>query len=110
MPLPAAAAFIPTMPGPLHRHFERSEKSLFVPGLVAATLCRHVRSGGSVANVQTGGVAYMAHIGGMIFGALTARLSIVNALLNNEFFSPRCLAVLSINLTSKCSSEFPKNA
>jgi membrane associated rhomboid family serine protease len=29
---------------------------------------------GSVAAVQTGGVAYMAHIGGTIFGALTARL------------------------------------
>lgn len=29
---------------------------------------------GSVAEVQTGGVAYMAHVGGAIFGALTARL------------------------------------
>ena len=29
---------------------------------------------GSVAAVQTGGVAYMAHVGGAIFGALTARL------------------------------------
>jgi membrane associated rhomboid family serine protease len=29
---------------------------------------------GAIANVQTGGVAYMAHIGGTIFGALTARL------------------------------------
>jgi membrane associated rhomboid family serine protease len=29
---------------------------------------------GEVAAVQSGGVAYMAHIGGMIFGALTARL------------------------------------
>jgi membrane associated rhomboid family serine protease len=28
---------------------------------------------GEVANVQTGGVAYMAHIGGFIFGVLTAR-------------------------------------
>jgi membrane associated rhomboid family serine protease len=28
---------------------------------------------GAVANVQTGGVAYLAHIGGFIFGALTAR-------------------------------------
>ena len=28
---------------------------------------------GSVANVQTGGVAYLAHIGGCIFGAVTAR-------------------------------------
>jgi membrane associated rhomboid family serine protease len=29
---------------------------------------------GAVANVQTGGIAYVAHIGGFIFGALTARL------------------------------------
>ena len=29
---------------------------------------------GSVAAVQTGGVAYVAHVGGAIFGALTARL------------------------------------
>jgi rhomboid family protein len=29
---------------------------------------------GTVASVQTGGIAYMAHIGGMVFGALTARL------------------------------------
>jgi membrane associated rhomboid family serine protease len=29
---------------------------------------------GSVAHAQSGGVAYMAHIGGLVFGALTARL------------------------------------
>ena len=29
---------------------------------------------GSVANVQTGGVAYMAHVAGLLFGAVTARL------------------------------------
>jgi len=29
---------------------------------------------GSVADVQSGGVAYMAHVGGFIFGAVTARL------------------------------------
>jgi membrane associated rhomboid family serine protease len=29
---------------------------------------------GGVANVQTGGVAYLAHVGGFIFGAVTARL------------------------------------
>jgi membrane associated rhomboid family serine protease len=29
---------------------------------------------GSVAAVQTGGVAYMAHVGGALFGAITARL------------------------------------
>lgn len=31
-------------------------------------------SAGTVATVQTGGVAYIAHIAGVIFGALTARL------------------------------------
>jgi len=29
---------------------------------------------GSVANVQTGGVAYLAHVGGFLFGVVTARL------------------------------------
>ncbi len=29
---------------------------------------------GSIASVQSGGVAYMAHVGGIIFGAVTARL------------------------------------
>jgi membrane associated rhomboid family serine protease len=29
---------------------------------------------GSVANVQTGGVAYMAHVGGFLFGVVTGRL------------------------------------
>jgi membrane associated rhomboid family serine protease len=29
---------------------------------------------GAVAQVQSGGVAYLAHIAGMIFGAVTARL------------------------------------
>jgi membrane associated rhomboid family serine protease len=29
---------------------------------------------GSVATVQGGGVAYLAHVGGAIFGAVTARL------------------------------------
>ena len=29
---------------------------------------------GAVAHVQTGGVAYLAHVGGFIFGAVTARL------------------------------------
>ena len=31
-------------------------------------------SAGTVAKVQTGGVAYLAHVGGFTFGALTARL------------------------------------
>jgi len=29
---------------------------------------------GAVAQVQTGGVAYLAHVGGFAFGAVTARL------------------------------------
>ena len=29
---------------------------------------------GAVAKVQTGGVAYLAHVGGLVFGAVTARL------------------------------------
>ena len=29
---------------------------------------------GSVADVQTGGVAYLAHVGGFIFGAVTSKL------------------------------------
>jgi membrane associated rhomboid family serine protease len=29
---------------------------------------------GSVVSSQTGGVAYVAHVGGLLFGALTARL------------------------------------
>ena len=32
------------------------------------------RQVGAVADVQTGGVAYMAHVGGVIFGALTSRI------------------------------------
>jgi len=29
---------------------------------------------GAVANVQSGGVAYLAHVGGFLFGVVTARL------------------------------------
>jgi len=42
---------------------------------------------GAVAQVQTGGVAYLAHIGGFIFGAVTARL----------FEDPRRLALQRSN-------------
>lgn len=42
---------------------------------------------GSVAHVQTGGVAYLAHIGGFIFGAATARL----------FEDPRRMALQSVD-------------
>ena len=37
---------------------------------------------GAVAHTQTGGVAYLAHVGGFVFGAATARL----------FESPRQIA------------------
>jgi membrane associated rhomboid family serine protease len=48
----------------------------FIPAalLIGVWFLIQLFSVGAVANVQTGGVAYMAHIGGMIFGALTARL------------------------------------
>jgi membrane associated rhomboid family serine protease len=48
----------------------------FVPAflLIGLWLLIQVVSVGAVANVPTGGVAYMAHIGGAIFGAITARL------------------------------------
>lgn len=48
----------------------------FVPAAVLIGLWFLVQllSIGAVADVQSGGVAYLAHIGGMIFGAVTARL------------------------------------
>ena len=48
----------------------------FIPAalLIGVWFVIQLFSVGAVANVQTGGVAYMAHIGGMVFGALTARL------------------------------------
>jgi len=48
----------------------------FIPAAVLIGLWFLIQlvSFGTVADVQSGGVAYMAHIGGMIFGAVTARL------------------------------------
>ncbi len=48
----------------------------FVPAAVLIGLWFLVQllSIGAVADVQSGGVAYLAHVGGMIFGAVTARL------------------------------------
>lgn len=37
-------------------------------------LTQFVSQGGAVADVQSGGVAYMAHVGGFIFGAVTGRV------------------------------------
>lgn len=48
----------------------------FVPAflLIGLWFLIQLVSIGSVASMQTGGVAYMAHVGGLIFGAITARL------------------------------------
>jgi len=48
----------------------------FIPAalLIGVWFLIQLFSVGEVADVETGGVAYMAHIGGMIFGAITARL------------------------------------
>jgi membrane associated rhomboid family serine protease len=48
----------------------------FIPAalLIGFWFLTQLFDAGSVADVQTGGVAYMAHVGGCIFGAVTARL------------------------------------
>ena len=48
----------------------------FIPAslLIAFWFLTQLFHAGAVANVQTGGVAYLAHVGGFIFGAATARL------------------------------------
>jgi membrane associated rhomboid family serine protease len=48
----------------------------FIPAavLIGFWFLTQLFSAGAVAQVQTGGVAYLAHIGGFIFGAATARL------------------------------------
>ncbi len=48
----------------------------FIPAalLIGFWFLTQLFDAGSVANVQTGGVAYLAHIGGFLFGAVTARL------------------------------------
>lgn len=47
----------------------------FIPAalLIVVWFLIQLLNAGAVANVQTGGVAYLAHIGGCIFGAVTAR-------------------------------------
>ena len=47
----------------------------FVPAalLIGFWFVTQLLHAGSVADVQTGGVAYLAHVGGFIFGAITAR-------------------------------------
>jgi len=48
----------------------------FIPAalLIGFWFLTQLFSAGAVAQAQTGGVAYLAHIGGFIFGAVTARL------------------------------------
>jgi membrane associated rhomboid family serine protease len=48
----------------------------FIPAalLIGVWFVTQIFSAGAVTHVQTGGVAYLAHIGGFIFGAATARL------------------------------------
>jgi membrane associated rhomboid family serine protease len=48
----------------------------FIPAalLIGVWFLIQLFNAGAVANVQSGGVAYLAHVGGFIFGAVTARL------------------------------------
>jgi len=48
----------------------------FIPAalLIGLWFAIQLFSAGTITNMSTGGVAYLAHIGGMIFGAITARL------------------------------------
>ena len=51
-------------------------KVTFIPAafLIGFWFLTQLFSAGAVAQAQTGGVAYLAHIGGFLFGAITARL------------------------------------
>jgi len=48
----------------------------FIPAalLICVWFLLQLLNAGAVATVQTGGVAYLAHVGGFLFGAVTARL------------------------------------
>ncbi len=48
----------------------------FIPAalLIGVWFVMQLINAGQVATVQTGGVAYLAHVGGLIFGVATARL------------------------------------
>ena len=50
-------------------------KVTFIPAalLIGVWFLIQLVHAGQVAQVQTGGVAYLAHVGGFIFGAITAR-------------------------------------
>ncbi len=51
-------------------------RTTFIPAalLIGFWFLTQLFNAGAVAQVQTGGVAYLAHIGGFIFGAIAARL------------------------------------
>jgi len=51
-------------------------RTTFIPAcvLIGFWFLIQLVNAGSVGKVQTGGVAYLAHVGGFIFGAVTARL------------------------------------
>ena len=51
-------------------------KVTFIPAalLIGVWFLTQLLNAGQIAHAQTGGVAYLAHIGGFIFGALTAKL------------------------------------
>ena len=53
-------------------------RTTFIPAalLIGVWFVIQLFNAGSVATVQTGGVAYLAHIGGFLFGVITARLFI----------------------------------
>jgi membrane associated rhomboid family serine protease len=56
--------------------FLLSVRVAFIPAglLIGVWFLIQLFSVGTVANVQTGGVAYLAHIGGFVFGVATARV------------------------------------
>jgi membrane associated rhomboid family serine protease len=51
-------------------------RATFIPAalLIGFWLLTQLVSLGSIADVQQGGVAYMAHVAGALFGAITAKL------------------------------------
>jgi membrane associated rhomboid family serine protease len=61
----------------------------FIPAalLIGFWFLMQVMNFGSVAQVRTGGVAYLAHIAGFLFGAITGRLLAKPALMTNRRFS-----------------------
>jgi membrane associated rhomboid family serine protease len=61
----------------------------FIPAalLIGFWFLMQVMNFGSVAQVRTGGVAYLAHIAGFLFGAITGRFLAKPALMTNRRFS-----------------------